>query len=426
MTEASVWVRRRLRPSRLYDRVCMKRRICLPVLLASIAAAAYAQAVKPIDEVLRRAVESKKLPGVTAVATRGDAVVYQGAFGTRADKPATPMTVDTIFRIASMTKAVTSVAVMQLVEAGKIKLDDPAGRYLPAIAAAQVLDHVDAKTGQAVMRPPKSPVTIRELLSHSSGYVYDRWDRVLHEYRDKVLASGVTPADFKEPLMFDPGTKWEYGTSTAWLGRLVEKVSGETLEQYSQKNILKPLGMDDTSYDVALKKQSRLTTLHQRGENGALTEMPQGSLEPVKVYRGDGGLYSTAPDYAKFTRMILGGGQLGKVRILRAESVAMMGQNQIGALTLPEFKSTLLSQSLDGHVPGELHKFGLGFALTTQQVPGGRAVGSMAWAGLDNTYFWIDPVNKVTGVIMMQLLPFLDRDALDALTSFERAVYAQK
>jgi methyl acetate hydrolase len=411
----------------MLNHVRSRRRIRLLALPVLLAAASLGHAADAIDNVLRNAVEQRKVPGVVAMATRGGAVVYQGAFGNRREHPPTQMTVDTIFRIASMTKPVTSVAVMQLVEAGKVKLDGPAGQYLPEIAKAQVIDRIDPKTGEAVMRPPKTPVTVRELLSHTSGYGYDRWDPVLHEYRTKVLASGVDAAAFKEPLLFDPGTKWQYGTSTAWLGRLVEAVSGQTLEQYCRAKIFDPLGMVDTSYDVTPDKQSRLVTLHQRAADGTtLTENPQGSLQPVKVYRGDGGLYSTAPDYVKFMAMILGGGQSGNVRILRPETVAMMEKNQIGGLSLPEFKSVIPQQSLDGRVPGGLDKFGLGFAINTKAVDGGRRVGSLAWAGLDNTYFWIDPASKTTAVIMMQLLPFLDRGALETLTNFEHAVYASK
>ncbi len=368
-----------------------------------------------IDNVLRNAVEQGKISGVVAMATSGDAVIYEGAFGSRVEHPATPMTVDTIFRIASMTKPVTSVAVMQLVEAGKVNLDAPAGQYLPDIAKAQVMGPGAAPTWRA----PKTPVTVRELLSHTSGYVYDRWDPVLHEYKTKMDA-----AAYREPLMFDPGTKWQYGTSTAWLGRLVEAVSGQTLEQFCQQNIFVPLGMADTSYDVTPEKQSRLVTLHQRGPDGSLTENPPRPLQPVTVYRGDNGLYSTAADYLKFLRMILGGGQFGTARILRPETVAMMEKNQIGGLSLYEFKSVIPQQSLDGSIPGGLDKFGLGFAINTKPVEGGRRAGSLAWAGLDNTYFWIDPASKTTAVIMMQLLPFLDHGALETLTNFEHAVYA--
>ena len=403
------------------------RSLILPAsLAASLAPLCLGQAAGPISDVLRNAVESHQISGVAAMVTRDGVTVYQGAFGNRIDNPATPMTVDTIFRMASMTKPVTSVAVMQLVEAGKVKLDAPASEYLPEIARVQVLDHIDAKTGQAVMRSPKTPVTVRQLLSHTSGYGYDRWDAVLNDYRTKLLASGAVPADFQEPLLFDPGTKWQYGSSTAWLGRIVEAVSGQTLEQYCRVNILDPLGMADTSYDVTPEKQFRLATLHQRAPDGTLTEAPPRPLQPVKVYRGDGGLYGTAPDYVKFMAMILGGGQLGTVRILRPESVAAMEKNQIGGLSLQDFKTVDPGTSLDGRVPGGLDKFGLGFAINTKAVEGGRGAGSLAWAGLDNTYFWIDPARKTTAVIMMQLLPFLDRGALDTLTNFERAVYSPK
>jgi len=354
------------------------------------------------------------------------AVVYQGAYGKRNESQDAPVAVDTIFRIASMTKPVTAVAVMQLVEAGKVKLDEPAGTYLPEIGKAQVIDHIDPQTGDAVMRPPKTPVTVRELLSHTSGYVYDRWDSELHAYRTKVLASGVSFADFKEPLLFDPGTKWEYGTSAAWLGKLVEAVTGQTLEEYFRQHILDPLGMADTSFNVAPEKQERLATLHQRGDNGKLTEVPPRKLEPVKSYDGGGGLYSTAPDFVKFMQMMLNRGQLGSVRILRPETVAMMGKNQIGSLTLHEFKTTNPRQSADGMVPGGLDKFGLGFALTTKAVPGGRGAGSMAWAGLDNTFFWIDPAHKTAAVIMMQMLPFIDSAPIGVLKDFDRAVYASR
>ena len=201
-------------------------------------------------------------------------------------------------------------------------------------------------------------------------------------------------------------------------------MSRQTLEQYSREKIFSPLGMADTSYDVVPEKQQRLATLHQRTADGGLTESPARPLQPVKIYRGDGGLYSTAPDYVKFLAMILGGGQARGVRILRPESVAMMEANQIGGLSLYPFKTVIPEQSLDGVIPGGLEKFGLGFALTTKTVEGGRSAGSLAWAGLDNTYFWIDPARKTTATIMMQILPFLDRGALDTLTKFERAVYA--
>ncbi len=395
-----------------------------PALGANVPEQRVATTKSSIDAVLKSAVEQHKVPGVVAMVANGHEVVYQGAFGTRKDHPPTPMTVDTIFRIASMTKPVTSVAIMQLIERGALKLSDPAGKYLPAVAQVQVIDHIDPRTGKAVLRPPKSPVTIAELLTHTSGYVYFQWDPVIFNDRQHQLAAGVSEENYKESLVFDPGTKWEYGDGPAWLGKIVETVSGETLEQYCRKNILDPLGMADTSYNVAPEKQGRLVTLHQRLPEGTLKELPQGSLTPVKVDRGDGGLYSTAGDYAKFMQMILNGGKLGTVRILKPETVAMMGKNHIGDLTLGEFKTMIPQVSADGRVPGGLDKFGYGFAITSKAVKGGRGAGSMEWAGIDNTYFWIDPANNVAAVIMMQILPFIDPGAISVLKDFEHAVYA--
>ena len=265
-----------------------------------------------VDAVLRNAVEQKKIPGVVAMVADANGVLYQRAFGKRDEGHGIPMTADTIFRIASMTKPVTSVALMQLVELGKVKLDAPAGTYLPELSRVMVLDAAGAKSGEPVLRAPKSPVTVRQLLTHTSGFVYENWDRELHEYRTKSDPSGASGAGLPgEPLLFDPGTQWHYGTSTLWLGKLVEAVSGQTLEEYFRQHILDPLGMADTSFDVPLAKQARLVTIHQREPGGRLVETPPSPIEPVKNYRGDGGLYSTAPDYVTFMRMILAGGQLG-------------------------------------------------------------------------------------------------------------------
>ena len=221
----------------------------ITLLVSALAITAGAQTVA-IDAVLRNAVSRKIVPGVVAVVTKDGVTVYQGAFGQRSAAPAAPMERDAIFRIASMTKPITSVAVLQLVEAGKVKLDASAGDYLPEIAQVQVIDHLDAKTGAASLRPPRTPVTVRQLLSHTSGYGYSLFDQVLTDYRAKVTAHGARPAGYREALRFDPGTKWEYGSSTAWLGRLVEAVSGRNLEQYFRDKILDPLAMSDTSFDL--------------------------------------------------------------------------------------------------------------------------------------------------------------------------------
>jgi methyl acetate hydrolase len=271
-----------------------------------------------------------------------DHVRYQGASGKRDTIKNIPMTVDSMFRIASMTKPITSVAVMQLVETGRVKLDEPAASYLPELSEVQVLEEFDASTGQAKLRPPKTPPTVRQLLSHTSGFAYEFFDPQLHAY----VATGAVPAlrqggdgFLKAPLLFDPGSRWEYGISTDWLGKLVEKVSGQTLEAYFRQYIFLPLGMTDTFFDVPPEKQARVVALHQRQDDGSFIEPPPQPFAPVRFYSGGGGLYSTASDYLKFERMLLNGGKLGNKRILQSETVDQMSRNQIGDLTLVQLRS---------------------------------------------------------------------------------------
>jgi methyl acetate hydrolase len=387
-----------------------------------------AKSSNQIDQVLREAVDEKKLPGIVAMVVVADHVTYQGASGKRDTIKNIPMTVDSIFRIASMTKPITSVAVMQLVETGRVKLDEPAASYLPELSQVQVLEEFDASTGQAKLRPPKTPPTVRQLLSHTSGFAYEFFDPQLHAY----VATGAVPAlrqggdgFLKAPLLFDPGSRWEYGISTDWLGRLVEKVSGQTLEAYFRQYIFLPLGMTDTFFDVPPEKQARVVALHQRQDDGSFIEPPPQPFAPVRFYSGGGGLYSTASDYLKFERMLLNGGKLGNKRILQSETVDQMSRNQIGDLTLVQLRSLVPQFAKDPiRIPGSLDKFGLGFALNSKSVEGGRSQNSRAWAGIDNTFFWIDPPRKTCAVIMMQILPFSDDAAYSVVESFERAVYA--
>lgn len=381
-----------------------------------------------IDTVLRDAVEKNKVPGVVATVAVADRVVYQGSAGKRDVNSNAPMTTDAIFRIASMTKPVTSVAVMQLVERGLVKLDEPAAAYLPDLAKVQVLESYDAKTAKALLRPPKTPLTVRRLLTHTSGFGYEFFDSKLRDY----VASGALPSLFKggegflnAPLMFDPGARWEYGISADWSGKLVEAVSKQSLEDYFHQHIFEPLGMTDTFFNVPADKQSGLVALHQRKDDGTLVEAPPQPMQPVKFFSGGGGLHSTAGDYLKFARMLLGGGKLGQVRILRAETVNLMEQNQIGDLTVGRIDSLVPQLATNGVRPmGALDKFGLGLAINTRPFEGGRAARSLAWSGIYNTFFWIDPANKTCAVLMMQILPFMDDAPRAVLEQFERTVYA--
>lgn len=381
-----------------------------------------------IEQVLQEAVDHKKLPGIVAMVAVADRVIYQGAFGERDTIKNMPMTMDSIFRIASMTKPITSVAIMQLVESGRVKLDEPVATYLPELSEVQVLEEFDVSTGKAKLRLPKTLPTVRQLLSHTSGFVYESFDPQMHAYTSAGAVSSIRQGDgefLKAPLLFDPGTRWEYGISTDWLGVLVEKVSGQNLETYFLQHIFHPLGMTDTFFDVPPKKQVRVVAVHQRQEDGSWVEQPLQPFKPARFFSGGGGLYSTASDYLKFERMLLGGGTLGNKRILRSETVDEMSRNQIGDLTLAELRSSAPRFAKDpSRIPGSLDKFGLGFAINSKPVEAGRSGGSLAWAGIYNTFFWIDPPTKTCAVILMQLLPFSDEDANSVVEHFERAVYA--
>ena len=383
-------------------------------------------ASKQIEQTLQRAIEEKKAPGIVAMVSVGEQVTYHGAFGKRDSTQNAPMTEDAIFQIASMTKPVTSVAVMQLVESGRVKLDEPAATYLPELAQLQVLEEVNA--GKAKLRAPKTPPTVRQLLTHTSGFAYEFFDAKLHDYAE---TGGVPPiragddAYLKAPLMFDPGSQWEYGISTDWLGKLVEKVSGQSLEEYFREHIFRPLGMTDTFFNVPAEKQARVAALHVRQADGSLAEPPPQPFQTVKFFSGGGGLYSTASDYLRFERMLLEGGKLGGKRVLKAETVEEMGRNQIGALSLVEMHSQAPALARNPvRVPGSLDKFGLGFGINSKAVEGGRSSGSLAWAGIFNTFFWIDRPRKTCAVLLMQTLPFGEDGANSVVEGFERAVYA--
>ena len=379
-----------------------------------------------IEAALRGAVESGRLPGVVALAATREGPFYQGAQGLRALGDSAPMTLDTVFALASMTKAVTSVAAMQLVEEGRLHLDDPMAAILPGMAQPQVLEGFDA-AGRPLLRPARGPVTLRHLLTHTAGYGYDHWDPGLDRYLRMVGLSGGPRTAKGMPLMFDPGTRWQYGINTDLVGQVVEAVSGRSLGAYFRERILGPLGMEDTGFAVPAAWRGRMAGRHQRGPDGTLAlDRDFSPPERVDVEGGGGGLFGTGPDYLRFLRMLLNGGTLDGARILAPETVAEMGRNQIGDVEvqpLPESSVPGRADAAD-FFPGMRKKWGLGFLLNTDSVPGGRAANSLAWGGLFNTYYWVDPASGVTGLLLAQLLPFADSAALDLLGRFEAAVYA--
>jgi CubicO group peptidase (beta-lactamase class C family) len=380
-----------------------------------------------VDELLERAVETGSVPGVVALAADDTGVIYQGAFGSREVGAERPMTLDTVVWIASMTKAVTSVAAMQLVEQGRIGLDEALGERLPELGQVQVLEGFD-EAGAPRLRPPRRPITLRHLLTHTAGFTYDIWNADMVRYQEYGQIAGIIECKnvtLQNPLVFDPGERWEYGINIDWVGKAVEHLSGQSLEDYFRAHIFGPLGMADSGFVIGPQRRARLSSMHVRQADGSLQaiafEVPQ---EP-EFFMGGGGLYSTGPDYLRFLRMLLGGGELDGARVLRTETVDQMGQNHIGELRVGPMKTAIPASSNDAEFfPGMLKKWGLGYMISTEAAPSGRSAGSLAWAGLANTYYWLDPTRKLTGVILTQILPFADPTVLALFEQFEQAIYA--
>jgi methyl acetate hydrolase len=385
------------------------------------------QSKAQIDQVLRQKSEAKEIPGVVAIAATGKDVIYEGSFGKRDLSKSDPMTADSVFWIASMTKAVTSAGAMQLVEQGKLSLDEPIGKLLPDLAAVQVLDGFDAK-GEPKLRPAKGPITLRKLMTHTAGFCYDLWNADMGKYMEKTGTPGIiscSNAALKTPLASDPGTRWEYGINIDFVGKAVEAASGKKLDAYLRDHMFAPLGMSDTAFKISDDMRKRLVGMHARGEDGTLAAIPFELEQNPEFHMGGGGLYSTAADYLKFCQMILNKGKGNGNQVLKAETVALMGQNHIGDLTVGKMTTAAPMYTNDVDLwPDIIKKWGLSFLINTAKTPEGRSPGSLAWAGLANTYYWIDPSRDVCGVILTQLLPFADKHSLEAFAGFEKGIYA--
>jgi methyl acetate hydrolase len=404
--------------------------------LAAVAAAtsvgrAHAQtgAAQPrarIDATLQKAVDVREVPGVVAMAATDKGLLYEGAFGVRALDQSPAMTLDSVFRIASMTKAITSVAAMQLVEQGKLKLEEPVPNIDPALGSPQVLEGFDG-SGAPKLRPAKRPITLRHLLTHTAGFSYEIWDSNTTRY---VKVSGMPStatgkvAAIRMPLVFDPGDKWEYGVNIDWVGRLVEAISGQSLDVYFRERIFGPLGMKDSGYVTSDEQRARQARVHQRQADGTLEPQPLETPFTPEFWSGGGPLYSTGRDYLTFLQMLLHGGRFKGVRLLRPETVAQMGKNHTGNIPAGVLKTAMPARSNDvDFFPGAEIRWGLGYMLNLQPGPNGRSAGTVSWGGIFNTYYWLDPAKRVTGLIMTQILPFADQRAVKLYGQFESGVY---
>ena len=392
----------------------------LPLLVVAVTSAAPTfspQAATALSTFLRSATDRGDVPGVVVTVVNKDGTLYEEAFGVRSRLRSTPMTTDTIFNMASMTKPITSVAIMMLVDEGKLALDDDVAKYLPKYRNPLVISRFNEADGSYETRPAKRPITIRHLLTHTSGIGYGFASPTLTKIMQK---SGKTELDL--PLLFDPGESWAYGASTRVLGHVVEAISGETIDRFLDSRILQPLGMRDTSYLVPPAKYARVVAVNARGADGTFVERPLPASLPANI-AGDGGLYGTASDYGRFLRMLLNRGTLGDTRILSERSAQAMLQNHTGKVVVQPQQSA--NPSLSRNFPAGAGKdtWGLGFQRAAERLPNRRSPRSGTWGGIFNTHFFVDPDREIGVVVMMQTLPFYDEASMQVYVGVEEAVY---
>ncbi|MBX9793158.1 MAG: beta-lactamase family protein [Burkholderiaceae bacterium] len=366
-------------------------------------------------------------PGVVAMVTDRNANVYEGAAGRRSLGGDAPMTTDTVMAIFSTSKAITGTTLMQLVEEGKVRLDDPVKKYVPEIAEIQVLEGFDA-AGQPKLRAPKRDITINHLMLHTAGFSYEFFsadDLKLRGAKGIPSVVSGTFASVKTCLLWDPGEKWGYGVNIDWVGKVVEAVRGKRLGEVMQERVFAPLGMTETSFVMTPAMQARRAVIHDRAMDGKLTPLPDLVLpQPPEMDMGGHGLYSTVGDYMKFIRMVLNDGAGANGRVLKAETVEQMSRNGLGALKVGGWTTSIPSLSNTGEFfPGLPKSWGYTFMINDEATPSGRPAGSLMWAGLANLFYWIDRQNGIGGFWGSQILPFQDVSSYPGYVDFETAVY---
>jgi methyl acetate hydrolase len=377
------------------------------------------------DTLLSRAVDRQDVPFVVGMVANAAGPTYSGAFGDAA--PGVRAAENTVFRIFSMTKAVGSTAAMLLIDRGKLDPDTPVQDILPEFAEIQVLERFDGD--KPVLRAPKAKATARHLATHTSGLEYEFWNGDVANYLAKTghptILSGLKKAMFY-PMMTDPGTRWGYGPSIDWLGLMVEKIDGRRIDQFCREEIFKPLGMTDTAFEVSDAMAKRLAAVKIRGEDGKFGPFEIAPPSKPEVYGMGHALYSTAPDYIKFLRMYLNRGTLNGSRILSEKGVDWMFADRMNGLTFEKMVTAVPAVTADFDPwPGTRRTHSFGFFRNEAEVPGRRSAGSLTWAGVLNTHFWLDPKKDVAAVIMTQSLPFVEPRYMQLYADYETAVYAE-
>jgi methyl acetate hydrolase len=379
-----------------------------------------------IDEILERAVADGAVPSVVAIAADRDGIIYEGAAGPRVAGGDDPVSVDTHFRIMSMTKIVATTVALQLVEQGKLDLDAPVERYCPEFAEVQVLDGFDGDT--PLMRPPASQATVKQLLTHTTGLGYWFFSPELIKWEALTgipnVLSGLNVI-FNAPMLFDPGTRFEYGINLDWLGQVIYAASGMKLDEAIARGVTEPLGMSETAFVMSDAQRANSVPVHVQGEDGAWAATDIDLSQQPEYWAGGHGLHSTPRDYMKFQRMLLGNGTSPDgVKVLESATVDAAFTDQIGDLDFPAELKTADPTSTCDFNAGPGFKWGYGLLLNTEDIAGARRAGTGAWAGLLNTHFWVDRTTGITAAIYSQTLPFVTEPALALYQAFEGALYA--
>ena len=381
-----------------------------------------------MDNLLEAAIQDAVVPGLTALIDHRDGSRYEAGFGEQVHGSGVNMDAETVLWLASMTKAVTGAAVMQQVEHGSLHLDQPASEICHELKDRPVLAGFD-ENGVPILRPAKGTITLRNLLTHTSGFVYDAWDPAMAQYHSVTNTPGVLSCEnaaLSVPLGFDPGTEWNYGPGIDWAGKMVERVTGQSLGSYMQEHLFTPLGMTSTGFRITASMRTRLATIHMRTPENSFSPMTDFELPQEPEFEmGGGGLYSTVNDYGRFLQMILNQGAANNgVPVLKPETVAMMSVNQIGPHRISGIKSTDVEFCRDVEFfPGLEKTWGLTFLINEKVAPTGRPRGSLAWCGAANTFFWIDLTNGFSAILATQTLPFGDPDVLALFDAFEKTLY---
>lgn len=382
--------------------------------------------MEKINQVIEAALEESNIPYAAYAVTNSKETLFSGSVGYEDLKKTKPLETNATFRIASMTKALTTSAFMILAKEKELDLHSPAENYIDNLKSLQV---ASVENDEIIYSEPETKVTLHQLLTHTSGFGYDFHHETLSRLLldEKIVDLLDKEGKFLEaPLIEQPGKYWHYGIGLGWIGRIIETLSEQSLNDYMTEKLFKPLEMSNTSFDISTIGENRLPKIYSIEEDGSLIDISELMSSPQidKFAYGGGGVFSCPDDYAKFLRMFLNGGKANGENVLSIETVKQMTTNQIGELNVP-FQPTFNPSIIAPNewFPGIEKKWGYSFMINSEDVPNRRTKGSCAWSGIMNTFFWFDKQKDIGGTIMMQIAPCYHEKPKQVLKRFEEAIY---